>query len=177
MRKEIYLTTAILLVLATIASVSAFGIVTPYWKERPLVMQPGETKDVSLELQNMVGSSDVTIRVELLAGNEIATITDPSTDYLVRQKTADTNVHLRVNVPSDTAIGSKYTITMSFSTVTSGATASGVKIGTSIEKSFDVVVGELTEKGIETWMWVVGAIAVLIILALLLKPKKKGRRR
>jgi hypothetical protein len=176
MRKEIYLTIAVLLVLASIASVSAFGIGSPYWKERPLIMQPGEIKDVSLELQNMVGTSDITVRAELIAGSEIAAITDASTDYLVRQKTANTNVHLRVVISADTKPGSTYTITMSFSTVTSGATNSGVKVGSSIEKSFDVVVGGETE-GVEAWMWVVAAIAVIIILALLLKPKKKARRR
>jgi len=177
MKKAYILTAAFLLIAAVISSVSAFGIAMPYWKENPLIMQPGEAKDVALELQNMVGNSDLTIRVELLEGSDIATLTDSSMDYLVRKGTADTNVNLRVSIPSDEAIGTKHTITFSFSTVTSGATATGVKVGTSIEKSVDVITGEVKEKGIETWMWVVAVVAILIILILLIKPKKKAAKR
>ena len=39
-------------------------------------MKPGETKDVYLLLQNMVGGSDRDIRAEMISGNEIAVITE-----------------------------------------------------------------------------------------------------
>jgi hypothetical protein len=172
MRKELYISAAMLFILAGIvSSVAAFGIATPYWKENPLIMQPGETKDIYFTLQNMVGN-DVTIRVALLEGSPIAELTDSNTDYLIRKGTSDTKVNMRVSIPADEAIGTTHTITLSFATVTSGVTAGGVSVGTSIEKSFDVIVGQVTKQGVQTWMWIVGALAI-VILILLLTPKKK----
>jgi hypothetical protein len=170
MKKELSILTAVIFLLAgVISSVSAFGIATPYWRENPLLMQPGESKDVQFTLQNMVGD-DVTIRVALLDGSNVATLTDYTTDYLVKKGTANTKVNMHISIPADSA-GAKHTITMSFSTVTSGASG-GVKIGTSIEKSFDVLVEKEAKAGAETWMWIVAALALLAIIILLLKPKK-----
>ena len=173
MRKELYITAAMLFVFAgIIASVSAFGIAAPYSRENPLVMQPGESKDVQFTLQNMVGD-DATIRVALLDGSNVATLTDSTTDYLVKKGTSNTKVNMHISIPADSA-GAKHTITLSFSTVTSGASG-GVKIGASIEKSFDVLVEKEAKEGAETWMWIVAALALLAIIILLLKPKKAAQ--
>ena len=50
--------------LACLTNVSAFGITSPYWQERPLEVVPGETVDVYLELQNMLGEEDITVVAE-----------------------------------------------------------------------------------------------------------------
>jgi hypothetical protein len=168
----------LMLVALSIPLVAAFGVVTPYWKENPLVMQPGEAKDVQFNLQNMIGSTDYNIRVNLMNNSGIAIISDSSTDYLVRAKSADVYVNMKIKIPANATIGTIYPITLSFATISSGE--GGVSLGTSIEKSFEVIVGQKIEKpGIPIYVWIIAAIAaiaVIIIITLLIKSKKKKRK-
>ena len=46
-------------------SVFAFGVSSPYWDENPLYLKPGETKEVTMILQNMVGEDDIKMTGEL----------------------------------------------------------------------------------------------------------------
>jgi len=160
----------LMLIALSIPLVMAFGVVTPYWKENPLIMYPGESKEVSFNLQNMVGDKDYAIRVALLESSNIALITDASTDYLIRAKTDTTYVHMIVSIPSDAAIGAVYPITMSFSTITAGN--EGVSLGSSIEKSFNVVIGkEIAKPAIPAYTWIIVAVIIVIIVLLSLKRK------
>jgi hypothetical protein len=164
----------LVLSLSLIPLVSAFGISTPYWKENPLVMQPGESKDITFNLQNMVGDTDYTIHVVLMNNSNIANITDASDDYIVKAQTADTYVHMHIGIANNATIGTVYPITLSFATVTAGN--SGVSIGSSIEKSFDIVVGQKIEKpGIPVAVWILIAIVIIIAAVVLLTKKKKRR--
>jgi len=175
MRIEKSLYFGILALMLMLPAAAAFGVSTPYWKENPLIMQPGETKEVSLNLQNMVGNEDLNVRVDLLAGQEIAKITDVSMIYPVRMGTADTYVHMTISVPKNATIGTKYTLTTSFATVASGQ-SSGVKIGTGMEKSFDVIVGEIKENPSPVSNTAIAAIvAIIIIMAIILLAKKKRK--
>ena len=81
--------------------VSAFGISTPYWDDNPLKLAPGESKIVSLGLQNNVGTEDVTLRAVLTndAGG-IATIIDENLDYFVPLG-GSAVVSIKVEVPED----------------------------------------------------------------------------
>jgi len=151
--------------------VSAFGIVSDNWKENPLIMQPGESKDISFRLQNS-DANDITIKVAVISGSEVVTMTDSSAEYTVPAGTADTAVNMSVNIPKNATIGTVYPFTVSFATVTSGA--GGVNIGTGIEKNFDIVVGEVKEKGFNYWLWiaiVAAAIIIIWIIARLLRKK------
>ena len=176
-KKQILMASLMLAVLSV--SVAAVGISTPYWKENPLVMQPGELKDVVLNLQNMVGDKDVILRATLEEGSEIAEITDTNTDYLVPSKTADTNVHVRIKIPSDAQAGDLYKLRFSFTTVTSGESGA-VALGLSIDKSFDVIVEEIREPEKPAFSTTGYTLAVLVLAVLLLLwwwiSQKKKRR-
>jgi hypothetical protein len=149
---------------------SAFGVVTPYWNERPLIMQPGETKEVSFNLQNMVGETPYNVHVVLMESSNISMLTDASNDYLIPVRTGNTYVHMKVSVPSNAVIGTQYPITLSFTTSASGT--EGVSMGTSIEKTFNVVVGQVINKpAMPAYGWAIIIFALAIIVALLLKRK------
>jgi len=99
-----------LLLLSPLAS--AFGVTTPYWDDNPLIMQPGQTKDFALTLQNMVaGSEDIVLKAELVSGAEIATLV---LEYLVPFGRKDIEVNLRVIIPEDAPFDKEYTIGVSF---------------------------------------------------------------
>jgi len=180
-KKQVILTSLMLAMLSV--SVAAVGIATPYWKENPLVMQPGELKDFTLNLQNMVGDKDITLRGELVDSGGVAEITDSNTDYLLRSQTADTYVHVRVRVPNDAKVGEIYTLKFSFTTVTQGESG-GVALGLSIDKSFDVIVGEAVVEeetqpagfGSDTYAITLVVLAILLLLWWWITQGKKRKR-
>jgi len=180
-KKQILMASLMLAVLSV--SVAGVGIATPYWKENPLVMQPGELKDVSLNLQNMVGDEEITLRAVLAEGSEIATITDSSLDYVLPAKSADTNVHLRIEIPNDARVGDVYKLRFSFTTVTPGESGA-LTLGLSIDKSFDVIIGEVREPaererpafGSTGYTLAVILIAIAVLIWWWLSQGKKRRR-
>jgi ribose/xylose/arabinose/galactoside ABC-type transport system permease subunit len=81
---------------------------------------------------------------------------------------------MHIAIAQNATIGNVYPITLSFATVTPGS--SGVSIGSSIEKSFEVIVGQRIEKpGIPVAVWILIAIVVVIIAVVLLTKKKKRK--
>jgi hypothetical protein len=126
------------ILLLSVSYVSAFGIVMPYWEGRPLILEPGDTKDVALRLQN-VGDTDITVQVTLTQGSEIAKILDESTTYTVPKGTTDTAINLRVSIPTTDQMGGSHTIAVSIKEV--GSKGGGmVQLTNSIDKSFKVEV-------------------------------------
>lgn len=130
---------ALLFVLACF-EVSAFGVVVPYWEGHPLIMEPGETKDIALKLQNVGSDSDLTFEVNLNKGSEIAKITDKSSIYIAPKETTDTKINIRISIPQSTAVGSEYNVGVSIKDV--GEKAGGmVQLTNMVSKEFKVVVG------------------------------------
>ncbi|MEK6899306.1 MAG: hypothetical protein AABW79_04395 [Nanoarchaeota archaeon] len=101
-----------------VSSVSAFGVTTPYWDENPLQLSSGQTHEFNFELQNFVGSQDYIVKASLFKNEGIATLIDPQETYSVPLGTKDTKIPIRVKIPDDAIPGQKYTIGISFTTIT-----------------------------------------------------------
>ncbi|KKK94889.1 hypothetical protein LCGC14_2678300 [marine sediment metagenome] len=122
---------------------SAFGASTSYWDDRPLKLAPGESKTVSLGLQNGGGGTeDITLRAELTNdGGGIATMVDEDLNYFVPVGRGAA-VPVRIEVPEDAETGITHTITVSFTQVASGE-GGMVRLTGGIVSKFPVeVVGE-----------------------------------
>ncbi len=128
----------VLTLLVLCFDVFAFGIVMPYWEGRPLVMHPGESKDVVLELQN-VAEDDITVEVRMTKGSEIASIVDKSSVYEVPKGSTSIPINLKVSIPPNTTLGSSYEISISIKDV-SPKGGGMVQLTTSIDKAFTVIV-------------------------------------
>lgn len=135
-----------MLLILLIGFVNAFGIVSPYWKGNPLKVYPGGSASVDLSLQNMGTNQDVRVRVDLIKGNEVATL--EKNEYLVKANTKDTAVLVKVNVPASASVGTTYQVTLTTKTITPGGT--GVVFGTGMDTSFDVIVVEKPAAPVET---------------------------
>ena len=99
---------------------SAFGVSTAYWDDNPLKLAPGESKIVSLGLQNKVGNEDVTLRAELTNdGDGIATLIDENLDYFVPLG-GGAEVLVKIEIPEDSVISGVHQVTISFVQITSG---------------------------------------------------------
>lgn len=178
------ITLALALVLAA-SFVSAFAISAFYWEpDRPLSMKPGETKDVYLLLQNMVGGSDMDIRAEMISGNEIAVITDASTDYSVPFGRKDVPINIRVSIPETDEVGKEYVITVSVRNLEK-AEGGMLQLGTAVESTIPVVVSSSESAPMEPaptqpektsfvpFLIAIAVLAVIILVAVLARRKKK----
>lgn len=131
------------MLLALIANfANAFGITSFYWEpDRPLSLLPGETRNVELQLQNMVGNEDITVSAEVLSGSEIAVITDPSNIYKVPAGHKDVYINLKVTMPENYKPGQKTTVTVSIKDVAEGE-GGMMDFGTAVTTSFPVIQGQ-----------------------------------
>ena len=99
MKNKINLIASVLLItLALVSIVSAFGVSSPYWSDRPLIMARGETTIVSLSLQNMVGNKDVNVKAELVEGSEISSLKG---DIFTIEAGTSSNAQLTIKMPKD----------------------------------------------------------------------------
>jgi len=165
-----------------LSNVSAFGIGSSYFAGHPLELNPGETANVSLGLQNMIGDQNLTLRASIIGGADIAQITDASKDYFVPLGSNNqVSVNLRVTIPSTDTIGKEYTVTVVLATVTlSQAGGTGATLGASIEKSFPVLVKGTAEKTFPAWavvLIVVIVIVIIILIKLLAKRKPQLQKK
>ncbi len=85
--------------------VNAFGVSSSYWKDNPLIMHAGQTEDVKLLLQNMVGEKDMTVKVSLAEGKEIANLLDKSDTYNIPFGVKDVPINIRITIPENTRLG------------------------------------------------------------------------
>ena len=120
--------------------VHAFAVAAPYWGDNPLYVSPGENTEVALSLQNMAGEpEDLTVNVELTNGEEITTIT--SSESINLPFGADNvPVTLAIRIPETAQPNEKWTITVSFETITTEKQVGVITLNTGVEKSFDVIV-------------------------------------
>ena len=141
--KKIISTILLISTIFLIPNVFAFGISSPYWKDNPLQMHPGETKEIAFNLQNCPSLSetcdqkDIIIQAILEEGEEIAEITSGS-QYTIPFGTADTNIILRISAPEESP-QNIYTIKFSVSSPPSEE-AGNVQLGTKYNVEFSVII-------------------------------------
>ncbi len=159
----------ILAVLMLSSIVSAFGVSAPYWETNPLSMVQGETKTVDLNLQNMVGNEDVTVKAIIKQGSDIASLSQDT--YVVKAGTSNMTAPLQITISANTTVGTQKVI-VEFKTVPEGAGM--VTMGTGMTVSFDVIVNKPEKKiNVGLWSLIAAIIIVLVIIGIVLARKKK----
>ena len=160
----------IALLLMSVSLVCAFGVSSPYWDGNPLKMARGETKTVNLNLQNMVGDEDVTVKAVLVTGASITSL--PEDTFVVEAGTADTMVPIKISIPKDAGVGDYGAVKIDFKTVQEDN--SGITMGTGMTVYFDVVAtSEVAETNTTMIIAVVIAIIVLVVIIWILLKKKR----
>lgn len=191
MKNKIFLTLAFVLAFFLLAGlVNAFGVGSPYWKDRPLNMYPGETKTIDLNLQNNVGDNDVTVNVRVIQGEDIASLAKDT--YVVKAKTIDVLVPLKITIPKDAT--EPYYVKVEIRTVSSGEGGT-VVMGTGMKIGFDVLITEIPEEVKQREKirnLVMSAVGIIVVLAIIFfiiyyllrkkpkiasKPRKRKKRR
>lgn len=167
----------------TLSFVSASGVTSFYWdgdNERPLYLQPGESKEIFFELQNMVGTDDLNFKVSITKGAEFIELIDSNEVYNVPAQTQNIKVNIKVTMPATAKIGERHNVILSFSAV--NPSASGFSLGSVFDKSFDIVVPEnkpvIEEKPVKSnnnsYIYMLVGIIILIAIIIWFVRKSKN---
>jgi len=185
--KNLLIVLGVFVVLIT-GFVSAFGVSSSYWggsEPYPLIMAPGTSKNVEFVLQNLVGEEeeDVVMRVELVSGFDIASLSDRNLDYVVPFGSSDVVVNLEVTIQDDAPLGSEYEISVSFKQIADAEKGKILQLTTAYEKSFPVIVAEveieeeIIEAKVSGWVWITLIVGVVIVLIGYLLVRRKRQQR
>ncbi len=174
-----------ILLISFFGFVSAAGVSTPYWSTNPLKLQPGESTVISLGLQNMVGSDDITLRANMTRGNEIARIIDANTEYFVPLGSDDVTANIEVKISQNAEAGKVYDLEVSFLQVSSQDQGGFFAVATAFTQKIPVlVVGEPTESAVygqkQGGVGITiapGVILALIILGIIIVAVMINKRR
>lgn len=154
--------------------ISAFGVSSPYWEGNPLTISKGETTEVRLNLQNMVGEEDLSVKAEITEGRDIASMNERI--YDVKAHTDDTYTYVTINVPAEANFSTKR-VTVDFKTVANGE-GDAVTLGTGMTITFEVRIGEEVKEAspLRAIIIISAIILLLIILAIILLRKRKEKK-
>jgi len=174
MEKALFLLVTSILLVSLMGFVSPYGVASPYWVGSPLKIAPGDTKTVSITLQN-VGTEDVVVDVFLKEGSEIANIREG--EYTVPAGTIDTEILVTVTVPEGVPLEKLYKVTISSSENVLGE-GGGVTLRTAFDTTFDVLISDISKTEKEgTNPIIVILVLVLVVLVLIFFFKKKKRKK
>ncbi|MDO8563591.1 MAG: LPXTG cell wall anchor domain-containing protein [Nanoarchaeota archaeon] len=183
-KKTTKLVFASVIALALLLSfVSASGVTSFYWdgdNEMPLYLQPGESKEIFFELQNMVGTDDLNFKVSITKGAEFIELIDSNEVYNVPAQTQNIKVNVKVTMPATAKMGERHNVILSFSAA--NPSASGFSLGSVFDKSFDIVVP--TEKTViedkhvksnNSYIYMLVGIIILIAIIVWFVRKSKNK--
>jgi len=147
------------------AMVSAYALGTPYGKGAPLEMYSGESKDITLDLQNLVGGDDYSFVIEMTSEEDVAILVDAEHTLRVGERV---DVLLNVRIPKDAEIGKIYSVNLIVKPTPVANEGQVIAVGSSIKQSFDVVVVEQPPEQKPTILGTSGLLAGLIVIILLI---------
>ncbi len=169
-----------MLLILSISFTSAFGVTAPYWDDHPLEISAGQSTNVQLELQNMVGDRNLTVQGSVVQGGNIVSITDKDAKYSVPFG-SKVKVNTKVSIPNDAKVGEVYTVGLSFTTLADPS--QGLGLGSSIDKYYPIKVIEKAPvqqkssvKVSSNMIYIVAGIIILLIIIFLLFKRKNKKR-
>ena len=124
-------------------SVSAFAVSSQYYGDNPLYLQPGQSQEIKMMLQNNAGTEDINVKLtEIKEGKDIIEMKDSKDVFLV-PKGGKTDVYFKVTAPSDAKKGDIFPVTLMFASIAAGNNPIG--LSGSIGKGFNVVIGQASD--------------------------------
>ncbi len=172
--KKIYLSMTLLLVgVFVMGNVLAFAVSSKYWEENPLSINPGETQQAYIVLQNMAGTEMVSARVGILEGSDIATLNEPGRIYEIPVGER-VDVYFTINVPEESEIGGIQNIVFDVSTISSQEEGP-MTFGSGAQKLVPVLISEKPKEKLSPWLYyiIAGIVLLGIVVLVILKSKRK----
>ena len=159
---------------------SAAGVVAEYWgsvTDHPLEIMPGETKEVTFTLQNMVGDQALAFKATITDGASWAKLSEPDKIYNVPAKSDDVKVVLKVTAPTDVSLDQSQRIGISFAQVASSDNGK-FQFGSAFDKYFYAIIPtpqKSPAKSDNSWiMTMIVVLAAIIVIWVIVKRKKSS---
>jgi len=169
----------LMLVILSFSASATVGVTSFYYENNPLIVNPGDIKDIAFALQNHGGDADAVVKVSLADGEEIANFTDESLEYFVELESSDISIPLKITIPEDAQPGQEWNVGASFSITYKPRSGGAVQFSSTYFKDFKVIVNqpiqETTGNGIKDvfsgspMLNLLYLIIILVILVLLIK--------
>lgn len=100
MRPQNYIITLAVLLVLLVPMAAAFGVTAPIPSGNYAIINPGESKDFTIMLQNMAGSEDVQLKGYVIEGAEFAQFVDnDKAEYFIPFNSKDIPVTVRITIP------------------------------------------------------------------------------
>jgi len=174
--RNIKLVLVAMLLLLNIGFVLALSVNSPYYKNNPLEMYPGQEREILFNMQNCPSlldscdKEDIEVVVSLEEGSEIAKIVSGE-NYKIDYGTSDSNIRLKVNIPDNTAIGTEYLVKILVSA--DPKNSGSVQLGLKYNVEFPVVVKdasdvEVVPETVASSSQIVNMIIVVIVLSIII---------
>ena len=148
-----------------VSSVNSFGYSSSYNADNPLIVHPGETKNVQIGLIVNPDEGELVLKAEMLDNAGIAELSDKSLEYEVSQK-KEAVVNIILKIPENASLGREYSIRMRFSDITpsEGGGTVGFKGGMIV--TLNPRIAEKPAEPLEgvAIIWISLGIAAIIIL-------------
>ncbi|MFH1585548.1 MAG: hypothetical protein ABIB79_02175 [archaeon] len=145
--------------------ICAVEVSSKYWKENPLQIYPGETKEISIGLTS---KEDVDVNAIIVRGSEIVEFIGQDKYFVSSQ--IGTKVNLKVSLPNDAKGEEIKEIELKFSPESKpGEGTVALIASTSI-----IIPVEVIKEEIELWAYIIiglGILTILLIIAIILKRK------
>jgi hypothetical protein len=130
---------SLIVTLFLVSHISAFAISAEYHEGNPLYILPGESKEVPFILQNLGGTSDVDIKLEIGTGKEFIKINDPSDIYIIPAGSR-TSVNLTMSIPANAKLKEIYPVSLDFVTL-SKSESGAFTLSSAISQRFNAIIG------------------------------------
>jgi len=133
-----------IIILFGTGSVLAFGISSPYHKNKPLEMAAGEMREISFNLQNcpslkdFCNEGDVDVIISgFEEGGEIAEVISGS-GYRLPFGSHDENIILKISIPESAYVGETFNVKLSVSSIPDEEKEGNVQLGVKYRINFPV---------------------------------------
>ena len=162
---------------------AGFAISSGYHKNNPLVMAPGETREIQFGRLQNPEETDKIYKIELVDGEEIAILIGEDFDmFVVPAGTMGIAVNLRISIPENFNDMDEYIVSIKFSEITSSNDEEKmITFITSTTKSMPVLINSLLSREKESskysglkyvWirehiLWIIFSILIIFIVLII----------
>lgn len=178
---------SIIAIFIFVSLVNALGLSQDYHDGNPLKVGPGESKEVMFGRFQNPDNTDVTLKLELVEGGDIAELTGNNLgNFVIPAGNLATPLNIKVSIPEEVPEGTKYNVVVKYADITSKGGTGMITMTQAFTSSMPILVEKPKPAEIEKpsagslMMWSIIIIVLIIIIAvvvyfLMRKPRKKSR--
>lgn len=164
-----------------VSFVSALGFAQDYHDKNPLKVGPGETVDAVYGRFQNQGNKSINLKIELIEGGDIATLTDSNLNsFVIPAGSLETPLNVKISIPEEVPEGTRYNLKIRYTDISDNGGNGMITMTQSSTSSIPVLVEktpiapEKPATGNTIWIVLIVIIAIILaIVAYLLIGKKK----